>query len=135
MRKGMSFTDHPAWTQGVVHFAHLGMADKSREILLRKLGDGPYRFPAFWPPAIDHAPDHNWGGMAMIGLQEMLMQTPDQRILLLPAWPDDWDVHFKLHAPKSTVVEAKVKAGKLSELRVNPERRTKDVVVWDGAER
>ena len=72
--------------------------DDARKLIIKKLDDGPYRFPAFWPPLIDWAPDHNWGGMGMIGLQEMLMQTVGDQILLLPAWPKTWDVDFKLHA-------------------------------------
>ncbi|HSP42252.1 MAG TPA: hypothetical protein VLO11_05235, partial [Luteolibacter sp.] len=123
--------DHRAWIQGVVHFAHLGITKEAKELIIRKLGDGPYRFPAFWPPDIDHAPDHNWGGMAMIGLQEMLMQTGDERILLLPAWPPEWDVDFKLHAPHHTVVEAKVKDGKVEQLEVTPATRKKDAAVWE----
>ena len=35
----------------------------------------------------------------MIGLQEMLLQTNGELILLFPAWPLEWNVHFKLHAP------------------------------------
>lgn len=119
--------DHRAWIQGVVHFAHLGMTRETQQLIVRKLDNGPYRFPSFWPPDIDHAPDHNWGGMAMIGLQEMLMQTSDERILLLPAWPHDWDVRFKLHAPHNTIVEATVKEGKVAQLNVSPPARAKDV--------
>ena len=120
--------DHRSWIQGVVHFALLGMTEKARELLTLKLDDGPYRFPAFWPPAIDHAPDHNWGGMAMIGLQEMLMQTPEDRILLLQAWPEEWDVHFKLHAPRQTTVEAAFIDGTLQSVQVSPENRQSDIV-------
>jgi hypothetical protein len=127
--------DHRAWLQGVVHFAHLGMKDEAKELIIRKLDNGPYRFPAFWPPDIDHAPDHNWGGMAMIGLQEMLMQTGDDRILLLPAWPEEWEVDFKLHAPSRTVVEAEASESKIQMVRTQPERRMSDVVVWPGLDR
>jgi hypothetical protein len=42
----------------------------------------------------------------MIGLQEMVMQTVDDAILLVPAWPREWDVDFRLHAPNRTIVEA-----------------------------
>jgi|GEM_PF-2627680 len=35
----------------------------------------------------------------MIGLQEMLLQTIGDQIVLFPAWPKDWAVDFKLHAP------------------------------------
>jgi hypothetical protein len=123
--------DHRAWIQGIVHFARLGMTDGAKELIRRKLDNGPYRFPAFWPPDIDHAPDHNWGGMAMIGLQEMLMQTTDERILLKPAWPADWEVHFKLHAPANTIVEANIKNRNILRQHINPTLREKDVVVWN----
>ena len=65
----------------------------------------------------------------MIGLQEMLMQTNGEQILLFPAWPAEWNVHFKLHAPKNTTVEAELKDGKVTNLQVYPAERMKDVVV------
>ena len=49
----------------------------------------------------------------MIGLQEMLLQTNGDTIYLFPAWPEDWDVHFKLHAPQNTWVEAELNNGKV----------------------
>ena len=51
------------------------------------------------------------GGSGMIGMQEMLLQEADGKILLFPAWPKDWDVHFKLHATGQTTVEAVLKGG------------------------
>jgi hypothetical protein len=122
--------DHRAWIQGVVHYAHLGMTQEALKLIVQKLDDGPYRFPAFWPPLIDWAPDHNWGGMGMIGLQEMLMQTYDDRIVLLPAWPKDWNVEFRLHAPKRTTVEVKVVNAQVEKLDVSPEQRRQDVEIW-----
>jgi hypothetical protein len=71
--------------------------------------------------------DH--GGSAMVGLQDMLLQTDGKRILLLPAWPPDWDVDFKLHAPEHTTVEGKVRGGKLVNLLVTPVLRRADVEV------
>jgi hypothetical protein len=68
----------------------------------------------------------------MIGLQEMLMQVDDKKILLFPAWPKDWDVSFKLNAPYNTTVEATVKNGKLIDIKVLPEERKKDVIVMLG---
>ena len=103
--------------------------DSGGDLIVEKLDDGPYRFPAFWPPLIDWVPDHNWGGSGMIGLQEMLMQTVDDKILLLPAWPGDWDVDFKLHAPQQTVVQAKVRNGKVLDLKVTPEERMMDTAM------
>jgi len=37
-------------------------------------------------------------------LQEMLLQIPDGKVISLPAWPREWDVRFKLHAPNKTLV-------------------------------
>ena len=65
----------------------------------------------------------------MIGLQEMLMQVNDRRILLFPAWPKNKDVHFKLHAPYNTTVEADFKAGKLVMLKVTPTERRADITI------
>ena len=65
----------------------------------------------------------------MIGLQEMLMQTDGKKIMLFPAWPKNMDVHFKLHAPYNTTVEAEIKNGKLINLNVIPAFRKKDVEI------
>ena len=64
----------------------------------------------------------------MIGLQEMLLQTDDKKIMLFPAWPKDWNVHFKLHAPYQTTIEVVYKNGKIEKLEVFPKDRKKDVI-------
>lgn len=64
----------------------------------------------------------------MIGLQEMLIQTNGNEIYLFPAWPKDWDVHFKLHVTGNTTVEAELVDGELINLTVLPASRTKDIV-------
>ena len=68
----------------------------------------------------------------MIGLQEMLMQTIGKEIRLLPAWPKDWDVDFKLHAPRRTTVEGRVRSGEIISLKVTPKERRSDVVIMQG---
>lgn len=65
----------------------------------------------------------------MITLQEMLMQTSGRKILLLPAWPEDWTADFKLHAAFNTTVEGHVERGRVTQLTVVPKERKKDVVV------
>ena len=90
--------------------------------------DGKRRFTAFWGPGYDWVPDHNWGGSGMIGLQEMLLQTDDKKIILFPSWPKNWDVHFKLHAPYNTTVEAIIKNGKIEKLEIFPKERKLDVI-------
>jgi hypothetical protein len=91
------------------------------------------RYPAFWDGMIFCGrPDMDHGGAAMIQLQEMLLQTPGDNLFLFPAWPRDWDVDFKLHAPQQTTVEGVLRDGKLVVLKVTPESRAKDVVNWLG---
>ena len=102
---------------------------EAMKLNMLKLKNSGRRFPAFWGPGYDWTPDHNWGGSGMIGLQEMLMQTHDEKILLFPAWPSTEDVHFKLHAPYETTVEASVKDGKIELLKITPESRRKDIVI------
>ncbi len=118
-----------SWHQDGIFFARMGMTEEAADYNTRKLQDSPRRFPTFWGPGHDWVPDHNWGGSGMIGLQEMLMQTIGDQIVLFPAWPKAWDVDFKLHAPHKTTVEGVLKNGKLIELKVTPENRRKDVIV------
>ena len=118
-----------AWEQANIHAPRLGDTALARKLNISKMNNGPYRFPAFWPHTIDWAPDHNWGGSGMIGMQEMLMQTHAGKIRLMPAWPKDWDVDFKLHAPRKTIVAGSIKAGKAVHLQITPQERRKDVVM------
>ncbi len=123
----IKFRSHIGWKQDNIWAARLGLTDEAWKLNELKMQNSERRFPAFWGPGYDWVPDHNWGGSGMIGLQEMLLQTDDKRILLFPAWPKDKDVHFKLHAPYNTTVEAELKDGKVTKLIVIPEERKKDV--------
>ena len=125
----LRFRSHKGWKQDNIWAARLGLRDEAWRLTELKLADAPRRFPSFWGPGFDWVPDHNWGGSGMIGLQEMLLQTDGKRILLFPAWPNDKDVHFKLHAPYNTTVEAEWKNGRLEMLKVLPEERRGDVEV------
>ena len=116
------------WKQDNIFAARMGLTKEAADLTIFKLKDSGRRFPAFWGPGFDWAPDHNWGGSGMIGLQEMLMQVDDKKIYLFPAWPKTWNVHFKLHAPYNTTVEATVKNGKVESLIVLPKEREKDII-------
>ncbi|HOK95966.1 MAG TPA: DUF5703 domain-containing protein [Anaerohalosphaeraceae bacterium] len=118
-----------SWHQDAIFCARLGLTDEAAEITAKKMRDSGRRCPTFWGPGHDWVPDHNWGGCGMIGLQEMLMQAVDNKIYLLPAWPEDWDVDFKLHAPYQTTIEGKVRNGSLEELKVVPQSRLKDIEI------
>lgn len=118
---------HVGWKQDNIFAARLGLTDEAVRLNFLKMQDSGRRFPAFWGPGFDWTPDHNWGGSGMIGIQEMLLQVDGDKIHLFPAWPKDRDVHFKLHAPKNTVVEASLKSGKIVFIKVYPEERRKDI--------
>lgn len=120
---------HESWRQHLIWAACLGLTDDAVRLLKLKLGDGPTRFPAFWGPGIDWIPDHNWGGSGMIGLQEMLVQEADGKILLFPAWPKEWDVHFKLHLSQETFIEVELKDGQPRVIEITPSSRIDDVCV------
>jgi hypothetical protein len=124
----IKFRSFVGWKQDNIFAATLGLTQEAANLTSSKLKNSGRRFPAFWGPGFDWTPDHNWGGSGMIGLQEMLMQVDDKKIYLLPAWPKDWDVHFKLHAPYQTTIEAMVKDGKVKVLKVYPESRRKDII-------
>ncbi len=118
-----------SWHPDPIYAADLGLTTEAKKLITEKLYNARYRFPTFWGPGLDWAPDHNWGGSGMIGLQEMAMQTDGEKIYLLPAWPQEWDADIKLHAPYSTTIEAIIKGGKVEKLTVTPQARTKDVVI------
>jgi hypothetical protein len=124
----LKFRSHVGWKQDNIFAARLGLTNEALQLTTQKLKNSGRRFPAFWGPGYDWTPDHNWGGSGMIGLQEMLLQTDGKKIFLCPAWPKDQDVHFKLHAPYNTTVEATVVNGKVQTLIVTPEERKKDVI-------
>jgi hypothetical protein len=125
----IKFRSYIGWKQDNIFAARLGLTDEAAALTIEKLKDSHRRFPAFWGPGFDWTPDHNWGGSGMIGLQEMLLQTDGDKIFLFPAWPRNWDVHFKLHAPCNTTVEGILKHGKIELLNVEPDNRRKDIFI------
>ena len=118
------------WQQDPVQSAMLGLADTAGRLLVRRSAakHAGSRFPAFWGPNFDWIPDQDHGGNNMMGLQAMVLQPVGRKILLLPAWPKGWNVHFKLHAPRRTTVECVYRNGKVERLTVTPPERGKDIV-------
>ncbi len=110
--------------------ALLGLTDRAAKGLLERASqwDKTFRFPAFWGPNYDWTPDQDHGGVLMKTLQTMLLQCDGKAIRLLPAWPMDWEADFKLHAPFNTILEGKVRSGKVIDLHVTPPERAADIV-------
>lgn len=114
--------------------ALMGLSDDAERILLGKVRNSNphFRFPAMWGPNYDWLPDQDHGSNIMLTLQQMVMATAGERIFLLPAWPKDWNVAFKLHAPENTIVQGSYHNGKWEQLTVTPESRRKDVQIMAG---
>ncbi len=119
------------WQQDDTQAAFLGLTDIARDYIATRFSqkhEGS-RFPAFWGPNFDWIPDQDHGGNGLMALQTMLLQTNGREILLFPAWPKQWDVQFRLHAPLGTTVQGRLESGKVVELTVTPEERSKDLKV------
>jgi hypothetical protein len=65
----------------------------------------------------------------MTALQSMVLQTDGKKIFLLPTWPRDWNLNFKLHAPYNTVIEGEYVRGVIKNLKVTPNNRKKDIII------
>jgi len=122
------------WGQDSMVAALLGLEKEASKGLVGRLGNSNpnYRWPASWGPNFDWIPDQCHGGTTLATMHYMLLQPIDGKLHLFPAWPKDWDVNFKLHAPGRTTVEATLKDGKLEALVVTPESRTGDIVLPKG---
>ncbi len=126
------------WRQDDIFMAYLGLTDQARDYLVGRARacDSGSRFPAFWGPNYDWIPDQDHGSVLMKAFQAMVLQTEpalgepdDGKMFLLPAWPRDWRLEFKLHAPGRTTIEGRYQNGRLTGLRVTPPERRKDLVI------
>ncbi|SFF21008.1 DUF5703 domain-containing protein [Sunxiuqinia elliptica] len=122
------------WQQNAIKAAYLGLKEEAATLTTTNFNTSnkAYRFPAMWGPNYDWTPDQDHGSVAMIALQRMLLQYDWDRIYLLPAWPKEWNVQFKLCAPRNTVVEGVIRNGKIERLEVTPSSRKKDLIIgWE----
>ena len=95
------FKNNGCWRQDGIQAALLGDTATARAnvvfVLTRK--DKQCRFPAFWDHGSDYVPDEDNGGNGMQTLQKMLLQADGDRIILLPAWPKEWNAQFQAACP------------------------------------
>jgi len=124
------------WGYGLNAYALIGAAVNASQRVLVRAASAPapgYRWPGFvqeqvFEPSFDNLANMNRA------LQEMLIQSgedgfADTTIVLLPAWPCEWDVSFKLWGPLKTAVEVVYAGGKLVSLDVEPASR-RSAVQW-----
>jgi len=124
---------YKCWTQDQIHWAYAGRAAEAQDGLIHRFrhASTQCRFPLFGSAGPDSCPDFDHFGAGSTALQRMLVQEADGKILLLPAWPADWDVDFKLHLTAGAVIRGNVTDGKLTDWTVEPAARKKDVVVYE----
>ena len=124
------FKQSNCWSQCLIQAALLGLGDLSKEYIMKNVTalDPEVRFPAFWKPGSDYIPDFDNGGVMATGLQYMLLQNVDDKILILPAFPKSWNVDFKLHAHNNTTVRVISTKTGISKLDVVPAIREKDIL-------
>ena len=124
--------NYKCWTQDQIHWAYAGRAAEAQEGLVHRFrhASPQCRFPLYGSAGPDSCPDFDHFGAGSTALQRMLVQEAGPKILLLPAWPADWDADFKLHLAGRTAISGKVVAGKLAAWSIEPAARKKDVVVY-----
>ncbi len=103
------FRSNIGWQHSSIQAAYLGLANEAANLVLDKFShsDPECRFPAFWGPNYDWSPDQDHGTVGMIALQRMLLQYEGDSLTTYPAWPEGWDVEFRLHATGNKVIEGK----------------------------
>ena len=117
--------DNFGWQQNSIQAAYLGLTDEAKRMVTESFStwDKNFRFPAFWGPNYDWTPDQDHGSVAVNALQRMLIQYENDKVYLFPAWPKEWDVHFKVNAPGNTTIEGIFENGKIVRLKTTPENK------------
>ena len=126
-----AFKQTGGWQQNAIKAAYLGLTDEAAKLTSTNFNtsNAAYRFPSMWGPNYDWTPDQDHGAVAMIALQRMLLQYDDNEIYLLPAWPKDWDVDFKLHAPNQTVISISVKNGEIIQRNMETDKNGPKIII------
>ena len=119
------------WTQDQIHWAYAGHAAEAADGLVHRfrIASTACNFPLYGREGPDSCPDFDHFSAGSVALQRMLVQEAGEKILLLPAWPADWDVDFKLHVVRGAILTGTVKDGRLIAWDIQPVLRKPDVDV------
>ena len=129
-RAAFSVRLHPGaagWQQCAVQAGILGLTEDAWKLTHEHFSKpqghcewiaGVSKFP-WWGPNFDWLPDMDHGAVAQLALQTMLLQHDGERLHLLPAWPRERDVSFRLHAGGATVT-AVWQGGRFTQLEITP---------------
>lgn len=114
--RNRNFDSWYGWGQDGQEAAILGLVDETTEMLRKKINNtNPnHRFLAMWGPNYDWVPDQDHGSNIMLTLQYMILQNHENKAYLLPCWPKNWNLQFKLHTSQSTIIKGCYRDGKLT---------------------
>ena len=93
-----------------------------------KAHDSSARFTRFWGAEFERLGEKTQSDPLTATLQEMLIQPAGGKIHLLPGWPENLDVSFRIALPGKTRIEAVYQDGNFREIEVWPKMRTGTVV-------
>jgi hypothetical protein len=110
------------WHQDAIQAALLGLTTEAKKMVTSNFTakQNSSRFPAFWGPNYDWVPDQDHGSVSSRALQNMLVQTDGNKVLLFPAWPKEWNVQFKIHIPGKKTIEGSYHQGSGVKLKNKP---------------
>ena len=117
------------WHQDGIQAALLGLTNTAKKAVEENftMTHKGSRFPSFWGPNYDWLPDQDHGSVSMLTLQHMLLQAERNEVMLLPAWPEDWSVSFKVHIPNNKIIQGTYK--KEEGVRLNTKRTGMNVKI------
>ena len=123
------------WYYGGIDAALLGLAEESWAMVVDRATNAPpedgFRYPALAPHLQDSEPSADHYANLMTATQAMLLQAggdANNTIVLLPAWPCEVDVSFKLWGALNTTVDVVYAGGKLVSLQVQPTERASNII-------
>jgi alpha-L-fucosidase 2 len=110
------------WHQDGIQSALLGLTQTAKQAVTENftMKHKGSRFTSFWGPNYDWLPDQDHGSVSMLTLQHMLIKAEKNEIILFPAWPEDWEVKFKLHIPNNKIIQGSYKQGEGVKLYAKP---------------
>ena len=95
------------WHQDAIQAALLGHTGEAKKMVVQNFTTkhSGSKFPVFWGPNYDWIPDQDHGSVTARAIQNMLVQSEKDEVLLFPAWPKEWNVAFRVSIPGNRILE------------------------------
>lgn len=118
LRDTFALVDNPhthGWSQMLAQGAMLGDTAYCKRVSAASFGEKnpDCFFPAYWGPNFDWTPDQDHGNSTAVGVVMMALQSHGGKDYFLPAWPEEWEVSFRLPLPGGRTAQADYRGGAL----------------------